>query len=81
MASMYPFGGPRFRDGPRKVQASERHQRTAEPTSDRKGLPVPSMRQFLQASFGLARSHLHLDLRHWSQANGRSAAVRECMKI
>ena len=22
MASMYPLGGPRFRDGPRKVQAS-----------------------------------------------------------
>lgn len=21
MASMYPLGGPRFRDGPRKVQA------------------------------------------------------------
>ncbi len=23
MASMYPFGGPRFREGPRKVHATE----------------------------------------------------------
>jgi hypothetical protein len=25
MASMYPLGGPRFRDGPRKVQAIQVH--------------------------------------------------------
>lgn len=29
---------------------------------------VPSITQLLQGSSGAGRSHLHFDLRHWSQA-------------
>lgn len=97
IASMYPLGGPRFRDGPRKVQAmtvdehlvwlwtkkKKKKREKSAPTIATKtshyagafienvgGLDsrVPSITQLLHGSSGPERSHLHLDLRHWSQA-------------
>ena len=89
MASMYPFGGPRLREGPKNVHAvqstvvskrltlfatAREMSKGAPTTAMRKGRRrdsrVPSMMQLLQGSLGLDLSHLHFDLRHWSQAGG-----------
>jgi len=64
MASMYPFGGPRLRDGPRNVQAEIDGIRASQ---DRRGgddSRVPRTIQLLQGSPGAECSHLHFDLRH-----------------
>lgn len=98
IASIYPLGGPRFRDGPRKVQAVAFNEylvwyygiqkikikmdskysntkilercggTTLWSIASRVYSRVPSIAQLLHSSLGPERSHLHLDLRHWSQA-------------
>jgi hypothetical protein len=89
MASMYPFGGPRLREGPKNVHAfqstvvskrlvlfatarkmSKGKSTTAMRRGRKRDSRVPSMMQLLQGSLGVDRSHLHFDLRHWSQARG-----------
>jgi hypothetical protein len=59
---MYPFGGPRFRDGPRKVQAEQ--VLTTEVKDKGMIIQVPVDIQVLQDSLGFERSHLHLHFRH-----------------
>ena len=77
IASMYPLGGPRFLDGPRKVQAELKSMINLKERGVIRNAQDPLTTQFLQGSLGFERSHLHLDFRHWSQAVKKYLFVKQ----